>query len=252
MKELDKEQRVQEDQYEYPYHYIPSMEEGGISQVRYWSWGFRYLGGLKLVMEEVAESGFKSLIDVGCGDGRFLAELNSSHPRKRLLGVDYSRRAIELAKVMSPNVEYECRNILDEDISEDFDVATLVEVLEHILPEELDSFLEATCRLLEEDAMLVATVPHVNKPVSDKHYQHFDRSKLEELLDPHFDHLRFIHFDDVKSTLLEYMQSWIGGDGNHFVVTNKRIMSLFWTVYKSRYLYTTEDRCGRIAVVAKT
>jgi 2-polyprenyl-3-methyl-5-hydroxy-6-metoxy-1,4-benzoquinol methylase len=245
-----KEKRLQENQYEYPYHYIPSIENDKLSQVKYWSWGFRYMGGIKVVVEEVLEKEFNSLIDIGCGDGRFLRDLNGVYDNKKMVGVDYSARAIDLARAMSPNVKYVCENILERDITDRFGMATLIEVLEHIPPEDIENFLDATCRLLAEQATLIATVPHVNKSVSDKHYQHFDRSKLQRLLEPRFEKLKFIYFDDIKSNLLKYFQSIVGGNGNHFVITNKYIMSLFWRMYKNNYLYTTKNRCGRIAVVA--
>lgn len=71
----DDEQQIQEDQYDYPYHYIPRVENGQFSQSQYWSWGMHYLGGIQLILEQIDSYSFDSLIDVGCGDGRFLREL---------------------------------------------------------------------------------------------------------------------------------------------------------------------------------
>ncbi|WP_259252194.1 class I SAM-dependent methyltransferase [Salinibacter ruber] len=219
--------------------------------MRYWSWGFRYLGGLQVVFDQLESIDFDSLIDVGCGDGRFLHEMSDRYPGKEILGVDYSRRAIDLAEVMSPSVEFRCQNILDDGIDERFDVAVLIEVFEHIPPDDLDAFVDATARLLDSGSTLIATIPHTNKWVSDKHYQHFNQSKLQDLLAPHFTNTEFFHIDDISSTLLEYLQSLVGGDGEHFVVTDSRIMTVFWRLYRRHYLYTTRDRCGRIAVVAE-
>ncbi|MFH1964905.1 MAG: hypothetical protein ABIJ42_05120, partial [Acidobacteriota bacterium] len=42
---------AQEVQYSYPYHYLPIMTREGFSQHRYWSWGYRYLGRLKVVFD---------------------------------------------------------------------------------------------------------------------------------------------------------------------------------------------------------
>lgn len=45
------------------------------SQVRNLSWGYEYLSYLNFVLEKASQIGFKSLLDVGCGDGRLLYEL---------------------------------------------------------------------------------------------------------------------------------------------------------------------------------
>ena len=42
---------LQEEEYEFPYHYIPTFKNGNFSQTIHWSWGFRYLGGIKIVMD---------------------------------------------------------------------------------------------------------------------------------------------------------------------------------------------------------
>ena len=61
----------QESQYSLPYHYIPQYKNGHFSQHLYWSWGFRYIGGMQIVIESLKDAGFESLIDVGCGDLSF-------------------------------------------------------------------------------------------------------------------------------------------------------------------------------------
>ena len=73
---------IQEREYAFPYHYIPSALNEGFSQTRHFSWGFRYLGGLSVVAEEVARLEPTSLIDIGCGDGTF-ADVLSKYGEKR-------------------------------------------------------------------------------------------------------------------------------------------------------------------------
>lgn len=182
--DYDEEQQIQEQQYEYPYHYLPRIEGGQFTQTQYWSWGMHYLGGMRVVLDQLQEWSFESLVDIGCGDGRFLRELNESHPEVTSLGVDYSERSIAMANGMNPHLQYEARNILEEDLDREYDVATCIEVLEHIPPEECELFVEAITETLTNDGKLVLTVPHANKPVADKHYQHFDSALLSELLEP--------------------------------------------------------------------
>ncbi len=93
----DDEQQIQEAQYDYTYHYIPHVKNGQFSQSQYWSWGMHYLGGIQLVLEQINSYSFDSLIDVGCGDGRFLRELATEYPSVDTLGIDYSERSIAMA-----------------------------------------------------------------------------------------------------------------------------------------------------------
>lgn len=110
----DKKNIIQENQYEYPYHYIPSLKNGNFSHVQYWSWGLHYLGGLHIVLKQLENLSFNSLLDIGCGDGRFLRAAAEFYPNVKLLGVDRSERAICLAKAMNPEINYETFDIFQD------------------------------------------------------------------------------------------------------------------------------------------
>ena len=245
------EERRQESQYAYPYHYIPEHGGKSFSQTQHWEWGFRYLGGMKVVMDELSSLSFESLVDIGCGDGRFLREFCRQHPGKETLGVDYSDRAIRLASAMNPKIPYECRDIRSDPMDRSFDVATLIEVLEHIPPSDVSEFLESVSEMLCPGGHLVLTVPHTNKPVQPKHFRHYDKSLLQKCLAPHFEDLSFILFDS-HSRLLGLLKRLIGGSGDHFVITNPYINHFFFQMYCRYFLYRVdESTCGRIAVTAR-
>ena len=247
---LDKKQEIQENQYQYPYHYIPCWDNG-FSQVQHWSWGFRYLGGIKVVMDQLDDINFDSLIDIGCGDGRFLYELDKKYKSKELKGIDYSEKAILLAQSMTDNLCFKQKDILKEPIEKQNDVATAIEVLEHILPSNLSEFIEAIADSLSKEGYFIATIPHINKKVSDKHYQHFSSSKLEELLSPFFTNINFIPFDD-RSIFMIQLNKILGGTGENFLITNSTINNWFFNLYLNRYLYAkSESRCLRIAVICQ-
>ena len=248
---LDEEQEIQEVQYSFPYHYIPETDyETQFSQTKHWSWGYQYLGGILIVLDQLEKLKFDSIIDVGCGDGRFLHELNKQYPEVNKLGIDYSQRAIDMANAMNPDITYSCLDITSENVDKKSKIVSLIEVLEHIPPTELEEFIEETVSLVSEDGYVIITVPHENKSVQKKHYQHFNREKLTHLLDRHFRTLEFIPFDQ-QSRILNYVQNLLGGRGSHYIITNETIKSVFWTIYTSHYLYSSESDCGRIAVVAK-
>jgi hypothetical protein len=105
--------------------------------------------------------------------------------------------------------------------------------------------------MLKPGGHLILTVPHANKPVSDKHYQHFDSDSLRSILDPFFQNLKFIPFDS-HSKVLSLCQYVIGGSGNHFVITNSTVNNIFMKIYINNFLYSVEEgSCGRIAVVCE-
>ena len=249
--DLSKEQQLQEEEYTYPYHYIPSYKDSAFSQVQYWSWGFRYLGGMQVVLDQLKKEVFESLLDVGCGDGRFLREVTNHYPDIKSLGVDYSEQAIRLAKAMNPSLHYRATNILDERLFEQFDVVTLVEVLEHIPPAQVPDFIQAAATLVKPNGKVILTVPHSNQRVQEKHYQHFTSQKLKELLAPHFRELEFLPFDPV-SKVFSLLVRIFGGSGKNYVITNSQLLSWFYQVYINHYLYTNdENKCLRIAVVCR-
>ena len=116
----NKPQIIQEDEYSFPYHYIPEISDKGFSQIKHWSWGYRYLGGLRVVIDQLNKISFNSLLDIGCGEGRFLREVSQHYPEKTFVGLDYSTKAINLAKAFNPQLDYRCLNILKEEFVERF------------------------------------------------------------------------------------------------------------------------------------
>ncbi len=247
----DEEQRIQQAQYEFPYHYIPRVDDDGFTQVEHWSWGIHYLGGIRVVLDQLEDCQFGSLVDVGCGDGRFMRELDAAYPDVDSLGVDYSERSIAMARGMNPTLEYEVRNILDDPLDRTFDAATCIEVLEHIPPSDCAEFVAAVADTLAGNGRLVLTVPHTNKPVNDKHYQHFTSEDLSALLDPHFSSVRFVPFDR-QSKVFTAIELALGGRGNHFVVNSPPITNTLWRLYNRRYLYAPDEAsCRRIAAVCE-
>lgn len=247
---LDHEQRLQEDQYSFPYHYIPVWDGRRFSPARYWAWSHHYLGGFEVAFRCLDTLEFRTLVDIGCGDGRFLAEARSRYPNVDMMGVDYSERAIALAQALNPGGSYTTRDIVRDRLDRRYDVATMIEVLEHIPPERVLRFLDSVADTINPGGWLMLTVPHANKALQTKHYQHFSSDQLNELLAPNFESVEFLPFDR-RSWLLSFLQSLLGGRGRHAIVTDRRLQTAFWRLYCARYLYTTESECLRIAVLCR-
>ena len=251
---MDQIQKTQENQYAFPYHYIPDFDENNnFSQFVSWSWGAHYIGGIKTVLSYLRKVEFNSLMDIGCGDGRFLRELSNMYPdnEKTFLGVDYSERAINLAKAMNPSLDYVCMNIVKEPASRSFDVATMVEVLEHIPPAEVMQFLNAVSMNLKENGLLFLTVPHKNKQLQDKHFQHFNSQTLKSTLQHHFDVLKIVPFD-FTPRIMRMLMRLLGYKGNNYIITNPKISNyLYNQILKGCLTVQSESRCRRLLAIAR-
>ena len=248
MANLDIKQRIQEDEYDFPYHYIPSWENGRFSQMRYWRWGYKYLGGIKMMLDRVATRDFDRLLDVGCGDGRFLKEVEARFPGKELLGVDYSDNAIALAKLLNPGQRYETYDVISQHGDRDYDIVTLIEVLEHIPPDLIEGFVIGLTTHITDEGTLLLTVPHANKPVQSKHYQHVTADRLRASLEPHFEIQEMVFFD-TTTRRLKFLNALL--QNRFFIVSHSRLTTAFFNYYTKTHLVTDEAHCERILVSAR-
>ena len=172
-------QKEQDSEYELPYHYIPQYRNG-FSQSLSWSWGKNYISAIEFVLKKIKENAdnINSIADIGCGDGRLTKELATEFPNKEIIGVDYSQKAINLAKALNPNVNFIRKDIINDKLWNHFDAITLIEVFEHIPKELCKNFVKSLHNLLTEKGKIFLTVPHENKKLSYKHYQHFNQASL--------------------------------------------------------------------------
>ena len=248
---MDIQRELQERAYRSPYHYLPVIEEARFSQHQYWSWGYRYLGRLQITLELLEKTSFQSLLDIGCGDGRFLREVQYRFSGKRLLGIDYSKQAVHLARSLNPELQYEVMDIVQGTLDERFDVVTLLEVIEHIPSESLAEFLRAATRHLNPGGRLILTTPHSNTRVDPKHHQHFNSARLRDLLQSDYDPVWCVPFDYIDWPLRLFLKL-LGGSGRFFIITHAGLNTFFFRRYMRHCLYGTgETRCHRIAAMAQ-
>lgn len=180
--DMDQIQVVQEEEYSFPYHYV-SGTRGGFRQCFNFWWGINYEATIDFLLQRLARESFASVVDVGCGDGRLVKEIADAFPLVRVCGVDFSQRAIDLAMAMNPLGDYRVGDITKADFPQPFDAATLIEVLEHIPPDFARDFIDGVERVLAPGGTLYLTVPHVNEPLTRKHYRHFTLETLLPLVD---------------------------------------------------------------------
>ncbi|MDQ7031900.1 MAG: class I SAM-dependent methyltransferase [Desulfonauticus sp.] len=245
----DRIQKRQEEQYQFPYHYIPCIEGNKFSQAIVLSWGYEYLSYIYFVIDIISKLNFNTLLDIGCGDGKFLYEINKRIPNKKLYGVDLSTRAISFAKLLnSSEINFICADITDKNVlCEQFDIITLIETLEHIEPSKIDKFLYNIKIRLAPNGRFVLTVPSKNLKLIDKHYQHFDLDELKEIILPHFK-IENVFFINKKSKLEKKIIRKLFVN-NIFILNQKRIMWFLYKLYCKYFLLAKENNAKRIVLV---
>ncbi len=209
-----------------------------------------YILGLNLVLSNLKLYQFNSLLDIGCGDGRFLREVKEKFPDIRLKGVDYSKSAISLACALNPSIEYVCLDITNESLDQRFEICTLIEVIEHIPPEYLPKFLASAADLVEAKGFLIFTVPHLNKPCNSKHYQHFNSTSIRDILSPYFDIVNIQPFDKrsiINSLLLKAM----GYHSDTYRITHPYLNYLLFKKIESDSNNLDESDSNRLLIVAQ-
>lgn len=243
-------QKIQEDQYQFPYHYIPQFQNEKFQQNYNFSWGYEYLSYLYFTMEKIKEIAPSSLLDVGCGDGRFLHEVNKQLSIANLLGVDYSQKAIDLAKILNPSILFIAGDIKNRELSKNkFDCITLIETLEHIPPEETKDFLIGVKNFLKPEGRLILTVPSDNVPVTPKHYRHFNETSLKETIKDSFEIEKIFYLNRIDSLRFNFLKRLLTNP--LFICNLQFIKNKAYQFYIKNCLEASKNNAGRILAICK-
>lgn len=168
---------TQADQYQFPYHYIPFLDaRGRAARVRRLWWGMEYLCYQHHALELALQHRPASVLEVGCGDGRFIGMLQQHVAR--CVGADLVEAAIAFARAFHPQVEFHCADAAT--VPGQFDMVATIEVLEHIPDEAVPGFMRTLCDRLRLGGHLLMCVPSDAEAVHPKHYRHYSEALLDE------------------------------------------------------------------------
>jgi methionine biosynthesis protein MetW len=134
-----------------------------------------------------------SVLDVGCGDGTFGQHLASVRPDCTFYGLDVSSASVELArsKGLAAAVLDPCKT-LREQVDRQFDVVTIMEVLEHVHD------AEALFRSLQSlgTRSIVVTIPNVGFWGHRMRLALFGRFPVTTIIFHMKEHIRFWTYKD--------------------------------------------------------
>ena len=245
---METKETIQEDQYHFPYHHVTHESGNGFYLFRHLFWGLDHYTYIHYVIKEIMKHPFKSLADVGCGEGRILSELSILMPETSLQGYDISESALYFARGFSKRPSFLIHDITSQAIDVPVEAIVSCEVVEHIKPEEVNSYCKHIADSLVDGGILFITTPTTNLPVNSKHYQHFTRESLQKYLDPYFvvEDVAFLTVYNNWSRLLSKIIS------NRLYLSNiPTLNSWVLKTYRQKFLIGNKATGSRIYIRAR-
>lgn len=115
-----------------------------------------YKNVVEKIIENEIDLSYKKILDIGCGNGHLLNEINNNFNNCILHGSDFSMSGIEYARKIFPQLTFYKQNIYDV-IDNEYDVILCTEVLEHL--EYPERALKNMLLSLKSGGILILTVP---------------------------------------------------------------------------------------------
>jgi len=120
----------------------------------------RLMGGFERTLDELlTRAEPRSLLDVGCGEGVLVHQWAQRLGERRVVGIDLEEESIQAgwAQRQAPNLEYHVMHAENLPFAEhEFDLASAIEVLEHVPDPEHTLAEMARCA----ERHLLVSVPH--------------------------------------------------------------------------------------------
>jgi trans-aconitate methyltransferase len=140
---------------------------------------FRHVAGAVRGLEP------RSVLDAGCGDGRFTAWLRDRFPTAQVMGVDADSVMVERARARHPNLDLRVLAVGSEALEDRrFDLIVCTDVLEHIADDK--AAFSWFARRLSPEGRLILHVPSDNQ----RHFPSISEALRSEIARGQGPHLR--------------------------------------------------------------
>lgn len=137
-------------------------------------------------IEIIKKSGARTVLEVGCGDGWNCGQMVDAG--LDVVGIDWSIRGTAYAAALVPKAQFSRADVTSPEFHQQFpdkfDAVALIEVIEHIRPNECVQAIRNIVAPLKSGGTFVLTTPSENLPleVNELHYQHFTEKKLRDMI----------------------------------------------------------------------
>jgi ubiquinone/menaquinone biosynthesis C-methylase UbiE len=123
---------------------------------------------------------FRTVLDVGCGNGALLSEICAQHPGVALTGADFSPEAIAQNRRRLPGMTFHLLDIERERLPEArFDLVTCCEVIEHV-GDRRAAFANLAA-MVQDGGHLLLTCPTGKVYPTDAHFGHVTHPSVDEI-----------------------------------------------------------------------
>ena len=123
---------------------------------------------INLVAQKIIESGAKTILDLGCGEGKLIRKLIKQKQFNKISGMDVSYQELLKAKErlhfeeMSPNLKekidlFQGSLTYQDPRLEGFEAAAIVEVIEHLEPNRLNAFERVLFEFAKPEIIFLTT-----------------------------------------------------------------------------------------------
>ena len=163
-----------------------------------------YLG--EVILNKLNSIRPRSVLDLGCGNGALCGLMRSTFPEMKVVGMDYDKQGVQLAREQYPSVEFYNYGVQDDPAEllrkTDglFDVVISTEVIEHLYaPKLLPSYANS---VLKEGGLLIITTPYHGYM---KNLMLSITNKWDSHIDPFWDggHIKFWSKRTMERLLVE-------------------------------------------------
>ena len=113
--------------------------------------------------------GFRSILDIGCGKGKFTNELEQAFPDAQVVGLDISETAVKIAMERYPQIEFTVADIRKDHVDySKFDLIFMTEVIWYVLPNLSEIFQKINQGLQASNGVFILN-NHLYQPDEQKY-----------------------------------------------------------------------------------